>query len=126
MLKHGLGHERCTVPADEDRTARELLFREPREIDDFGHVGQIVTGKADRIGTTLLQQRDERRVRLHLQIDERDVVPGPARGGCDELKPQRFQAQINFRIHQWAWMDEQHVHTLPPSMVVWWLTIGCL
>ena len=47
------------MSADKDHAVRELLFREPRQVHDFGHVRQIITGEADRLGAMLAKESGE-------------------------------------------------------------------
>ena len=66
------------VAADEDEAARQQRLGGPGEVDDLGHVGQVVAAKAHRVRPPLVSVAEVIPWRLDLEVDEPHVVARPA------------------------------------------------
>jgi hypothetical protein len=83
------------------------------EIDDLGHVRQVVARKRDDFGPPAPQQAKIGPAILHLQIDKPDLVPGAPHRLRDELEPQRLEPQENPGIEQRTGVDTENPHGRP-------------
>ncbi len=97
-------------------------FREPRpgclgEIDDLGHIRQVIARKRDDFGPPALQQAKIRAMVLDLQINELHLVPGPAQRLRDELEPERLEPQKDLCVHQRSRMDAEDPHDNPLQLI---------
>jgi hypothetical protein len=102
--------ERGTVAANHDPAVGERRLGLARQIDDLGHVGEVVEGEADRVRTPARERVAVVRVPEHLEIEQRDLVTGGLHRGCDLLETERLEAQVYLREHERTRMDEQHAH----------------
>jgi purine nucleoside phosphorylase len=68
------------VAAHEHEGARPSAPGLAGEIDDLGHVGQVVQGEAHRLRPPALERRAVGRVVEDLQVEQADVVAGAAGG----------------------------------------------
>src|SRR5262249_20372304 len=75
-----------------------------REIDDLGHVRQVVAGEHDGLRPPPVEQAKVVLVGLALQVEQAHVVPGGPSGGGHQLEPERLEAQEDLRVHQPARM----------------------
>jgi hypothetical protein len=99
--------ERGAVTADADEAMRKPGLRRLGEIDDLGHVRQIVAAKCNDVGTPLVQHPEIGAVILDLQIDQPDLMPGAARRLGDEFEPNRLEPQKDLRIMEHSGIDAE-------------------
>ena len=101
------------MPADANKDFRKPRLGRLGEIDDLGHVRQVIARKRDDFGPPALQQAEIRAMVLDLQIDELDLVPGAAQRLRDELEPERLEPQKDLCVHQRSGMDTEDPHDNP-------------
>ena len=77
------------------------------EIDDLGHVGEVVAGKRDDVGAPAVEHPEVSRVVLDLQIDQLNQVAGAPRRRGHELETERLEPQKDLGIKQRAGMDTE-------------------
>ena len=104
------GSKRSAMATDKQETARVRGLDRLRQIDDFRYVGQIVAGEAHRIGLPVRYQAIEVAVRLHLEIDQTDVVARIARDRRDHFESEWFKAKEHPGVHQAAGMNSKDFH----------------
>ncbi len=85
------------------RTAMRFL----REVNDFGDVREIVERKSDRVGLPIVERAEVIAVTENLQIEYPNVMAGAPGRFRDEFESQRFEPEVNLRIHQRAGMDKE-------------------
>ena len=68
VFQNGLRSERDAVAADADERARQCKLRKLRQIDDLGHIGEVIAGKGDEIRLPLREHAVIVGVALDLQI----------------------------------------------------------
>ena len=66
------------MAAGEDEAAGPALARRLGEVEDLGHVGEVVEGEGHRIGLPAVEQPEIVRLGLDLQVDQLDLVTGRA------------------------------------------------
>src|SRR5579872_3757696 len=103
------------MPADKNERLRKNLFRNFRQVDDFGNVCEIVSGETDRFGPKSLQLCPKVAMRKDLQIEHPDLMPGAPDGRCHALHSERLETQINLAVHQGAGMNQKNFHQLLPE-----------
>ena len=103
------------MAADEDEGVRSPAPRGLGEVDDLGHVGQVVQGEADRPRLPLRELAQVLGVVEDLQVEQAHVVTGGADGGRHALEPERLEAQVQLGVEQRARMHEQNAHWGRPS-----------
>ena len=101
------------MPADANKDFRKPRLGRLGEIDDLGHVRQVIARKRDDFGPPALQQAEIRPMVLDLQIDQPDLVPGPAQRLRDELEPERLEPQKHLCVHQGSGVDAEQPHGRP-------------
>ncbi len=111
MIDDRLGGERGAMAADADEHIREARFGRPGEIDDLGHVRQIVAAKGDHIGPPACQRAEIGALAFDLQVEEPHRMSGLARRTGDDFETDRLEPQKNLRIGKRAGMDAEHAHT---------------
>ena len=72
VFKNGARGEGGAVAADADERAWQTKLRRLRQIDDLGHIGEVVAGKGDEIRLPLGDHAVIVGVALDLQVDESD------------------------------------------------------
>ena len=102
--------ERGAVASDTDERARQGKLGRLRQIDDLGHVGEVVAGKGDEIRLPLRDHAVIVGVTLDLQVDEPHLMPGVAGSLRHQLEPQRLKPQEDIRVKQRARMNEKSFH----------------
>ena len=107
VLQDGIRDEGGAVAADADEGARQRKPGRLRQIDDLGHVGEVVAGKGDEIRLPLRDHAMIVGVAFDLQIDEPDQVPGAAGGLRHQLEAQWFKPQEDVGVEQRARVNEQ-------------------
>ena len=107
--------EGAAVAAGEDEAAGPALARRLGEVEDLGHIGEVVEGEGHRIGLPAVEQPEIVRLGLDLQVDQLDLVTGAPRRGGHELQPERLEAEIDLRVHQTAGMHGQKPHDVAVS-----------
>src|SRR5262249_30688721 len=107
-----LGGERDAGAADEHERAGQRGARLLREIDDLGYVGEVVPRERDDVRRPVVEQLEVVGVRLDLEVDHADGMPGLARGSRHELETHRLQAQEDLRVHETARMNREEPHCL--------------
>ena len=100
-------------PPTQTKVSGEPRLGRLGEIDDLGHVRQVIARKRDDVGPPALQQTEIRPMVLDLQIDEPDLVPGPAQRLRDELEPERLEPQKHLCVHQGSGVDAEQPHGRP-------------
>jgi len=80
VFQNGLRGEGGAVAADADERTWQSKLRNLRQIDDLGHIGEVVAGKCDEIRLPFREHAVIVGVALDLQIHESGRVPGAARG----------------------------------------------
>jgi hypothetical protein len=100
------------VSAHEHEAARPLRLDRFRQIDDFGNVGEVVAGKADRIRTPFADQPLQIAMRFDLQVEQPDLVPGFTKDGRNHLQAERFESQEHAGVHQATGMYGEHLHEI--------------
>ena len=108
------GDERGAVAADEDEAVAAPALGRLRQIDDLGHIGEVIHREADDLGPEALELPRVIPGREGLQVEEPDIVPGRSDGGRHPLQPQRLETQVQLRVHQRTGMHEQHSHGVLP------------
>src|SRR6516225_8184836 len=78
MLHNGLCGEGGAVATNADEGARQTTFGSLRQIDDVGHIGEVVAGEGDEIRLPFSNHAVVVGVALDLQIQEPHGVLGPA------------------------------------------------
>ena len=99
------------MAADHDEAVGRAPPRLLGEVDDLGDIGEIVEREADGLRLELGELAAVVVVAEDLQIEEAHVVARGPHGGGHPLEPERLEAQVELRVHQRAWMNEQHSHT---------------
>ena len=112
MLKQLCRNKRRAVAADQYKTPGKRVFRQSCEIDNLGHICQIVAGKGYDIRPPFLEEGEIIAMMFNLQINEAYVVPGIADGLGHKLQAKGLQSKINFCIHERAWVDRQYFHAV--------------
>jgi len=110
VLQDGRPGERGAVPADADKGARQRKPRRLCQIDDLGHVGEVVAGEGDEIGPPLRDHAMIIGVALDLQVDQTHLMPRAPRSLHHQLEPQRLEPQEDIGIEQRARMNEKSFH----------------
>src|SRR5207245_8889389 len=82
----------------------------PREIDDRGHVGEVVAGERDAIRLRFCDRAVVVGVALDLQSQEPHGVAGAAGSLRHEFEAQWFKPKENVRVEQRSGMNEQSLH----------------
>ena len=109
-------------PPTQTKTLGKARLRRLGEIDDLGHVRQVVAGKRDDIRPPMFDGPQISAVILDLQVDQPNRVPGPTHRLGDELEPERLQPQKHLGVKQRARMDPEKPHrifllSLPPRSI---------
>jgi hypothetical protein len=78
MLQNGLCGEGGAVATNADEGAWQTTFGSLRQIDDLGHIGEVVAGERDEIRLPFCNHAVVVGVALDLQIQELHGVPGAA------------------------------------------------
>src|SRR6266404_9644530 len=81
-----------------------------RQVDHFRHVGEVVDREPDGLRPERLQLAPVVSMRENLEIEQPYVVAGLPDRGRDALQAERFEPQVDLRIHESAGMDEQDAH----------------
>src|SRR5271170_2246606 len=116
---NGARGEGRAVAADGNKDAGKARFRRFGEIDDLGHVRQIITGERDDIRLPPLDRAEIGAVVLDLKVEQPDMVAISPRRRRNELKPERLKPQKDFRIEQWTRMNPEKPHRkFPHSTIV--------
>ena len=110
MLDQFVGDEGGAVAADEDEAAAQRLLRRLRQVEDLGHVGQIVEREAQSLGPEIGEHPGEFLVAEGLQVEQAHLVAGPAHRLGDPLHAERLQTQIDFAVHERSGMDQKDTH----------------
>ena len=110
VLQDGRPGERGAVPSDADKGAWQRKPGRLCQIDDLGHVGEVVAGEGDKIGLPLRDHAMIIGVALDLQVDETHLMPRAPRSLRHQLKPQRLEPQEDIGIEQRARMNEKSFH----------------
>jgi hypothetical protein len=92
-----LRRERTAVTADEDEAIRQLLAGELRQVDDLGHVRQVITRVGHRVRLPGFDEARVVPVRLDLEIDDLHLMTGVPRGRGDQFQPERLEPEVNLR-----------------------------
>ena len=98
------------MSSDEHKTLRQHALGELREIDDFRHIRQIVTGEGHDIGPPVLQEFAIITMAFDLQINEEDLMPCLSDRLGYEFQSKRLQSKIDFCIHQRTGMNRKYFH----------------
>jgi hypothetical protein len=110
MLDDLIGDERSAVAAHEDEAIAVAILERLGEVDNLGHVGEVVERKADRLRAEIGELAVEIAMLKNLEVDNPHLVARGAHRRRNPLHPERFQAQINLAVHQRTRMDEQYPH----------------
>ena len=116
VFDHRLGGERRAVPADADKNLGEARLGRLGEIDELGHVRQVIAAKRDDIRAPARQRAEIGALAFDLKVEQAHRVAGLPRRRGDEFEPDRFEPQKDLRIGQWAGMDAEHPHCSFPSI----------
>ena len=98
------------MAANEDEAARQERFGVFGEIDDLGHVGQVVAGKTHRVRLPALQHGEIVLMPLDLKVDQPNVVAGPSRRRGNQLEAERLEAEKDARVHESTGMNGEEPH----------------
>jgi hypothetical protein len=107
--------KRRAVAADANENIGEPRLGRLGEIDDLGHVCQVIAGKRDDIGTPALDRPAIGAMVLDLQVDQPDGVAGVADGLRHEFETERLKPQEYFGVKQRARMDPEKPHRILPT-----------
>jgi len=116
VLQNGTRGEGGAVAADGDERARQSKLRRLRQIDNLGHIGEVVARKGDAVRLPLRDHAVIGGVALDLQIDESGRIPRATGGLRHVLEAQRLEPQKNVRVKQWAGMNEENFHRHPAGI----------
>jgi len=105
--------ERRAVAADQYEAFGQQAFRQFRQIDDLGQIGEIISRERDDVRSPCRHRAGEARGRVGLQVHQPDFVAALARTSRHQLEPQRLEPEKHLRIHQRAGMDREELHWLP-------------
>ena len=105
MLQKFVGDERAAMaPGEYEAAAKPLDVG--GQIDHFGHVGEIVQREADRVGPKALEFRKQVAMLENLKVEYPDLMASRAHGGGYAFHPERFEAQVDFAVHERTGMYE--------------------
>ena len=105
VLQQFVRDERAAVASGEYEAAAKPLHV-GGQIDHFGHVGEIVQREADRLGPKTLEFREQVAMFENLKVEYPDLMASRAHGGGYAFHPERFEAQVDFAVHERTWMYE--------------------
>ena len=107
-----------SVTADADEAVRKPGLRRLGEVDDLGHVRQVVAAKRHEIGAPRIEQAEIGAMILDLQIDQPDLVACLFGRLGDELEPIGSRPQKDLGIMEHAGIDaeQSHASPLPPPL----------
>ena len=97
-------------PPTADEHIRKARLRRLGEIDDLGHVRQVIAGKGDDIRPPALDEAEIGAMVLDLQIDQPHLVTRLPHRRRHQFEPQGFEPQKNLRIEERARMDGEKPH----------------
>jgi hypothetical protein len=106
------------VAAHEEEAARHPGLGGPGQVDHLGNVCQVVEAEPDGIRLPGFQEPEIVLVTEDLQVEDADVVAGPAGGRRHEFDAQGFEPEIDLRVHETAGVAAEDLHGCLPSLVV--------
>src|SRR5262249_37154832 len=113
MLQNGLRGEGGAVATNADEGAWQTTFGSLRQIDDLGHIGEVVAGEGDEIRLPFCNHAVVVGVALDLQVEKPHGVLGAAGSLRHEFEAQWFKPKENVRVEQRSRMNEQNLHGNP-------------
>src|SRR4029077_3213512 len=106
MRKEFMGEDRAAMASGEDEASLAKPLHVGGEIDHFGYVGEIVQREADRFGPKGLEFRKQVAMLENLKVEYPDLMASRAHGGGYAFHPERFEAQVDFAVHERTGMYE--------------------
>ena len=107
------------MTAGKDEALGPASFRLLGQVEDLGHIGQIVERKADGLRLEALDLPPVVLMLENLEIQEPHIVAGRAHRRGDALQAEGLEPQIDLRVHERAGMDEQYSHLGGPLRPDW-------
>src|SRR5262245_44397558 len=113
MFQNGSCREGGAVATNADEGARQTTFGSLRQIDDLGHIGEVVAGEGDEIRLPFRNHAVVVGVAFDLQIQEPHGVPSAAGSISREFEAEWFKPKENVGVDERSRMNEQKLHGSP-------------
>src|SRR4030095_3467678 len=114
VLQDFFGNKRNTVSTNADECFRRHCTCSTSEVDDFRNVSEVIDRERDDVRSPVFDQVEKVLVRFALQINQTNFVTCASCRCSNEFKAERFEPEINLRVHQAAGMNREEFHLLDP------------
>src|SRR5262245_10173289 len=99
------------MPTNKNKAVRQARLGRPGQGYHLWNISQIVQGEANGLGLKIVQLAEVIRLAEDLQVEELHCMASGTHSLGDSFQPQGLESQVDFRVHQAAWVYQQDFHS---------------